>query len=297
MNQIERVSKTNVCDICRRPDWCLKLRNAADEVVAVICARISDGAVKRCGDAGWLHILKERGDRGDQHIGRLRTLTVPDWTPHRPDLPMLARRYATATSPERLERLAAELGLTATSLKRLGVGWSHDYQAWSFPMCDADGGTIGIRLRLQSGKKISVRGGREGLFLPADLGVPERLIITEGATDAVAFMDWGFAAVGRPSCSGGTRLLANLIRRLRCPEIVIVADGDEPGQRGAAALASTLVIQTRVRLITPPSGFKDARSWKQSGAVAADVHAAIADAELRHLTVRMDRSGRQVQHG
>lgn len=290
--KMSRVTARTPCPICGRPDWCLIAADAA----AAICKRVESR--KQCGEAGWLHVLRD-GDRDDLRGRRRgRTVEVPDWTPGRADLPILAKQFATAVNPARLDRLAVDLGLTVPSLERLGVGWSHDHGAWSFPMCDAGGRVIGIRLRLPSGKKIAVRGGREGLFLPVDLGVPARLLIAEGTTDAAALLDYGFPAVGRPSCTGGTKLLVDLIRRLKHPEAVIVMDGDEPGQRGAAALASVLIVYTRgMRLIAPPVGVKDVRAWRQAGATAAEVQGVIDAAEVRRLTVSTDRAERLVRHG
>ncbi len=72
-------------------------------------------------------------------------------------------------SPESLDRIAAELGLSARSLRQLSVGWLSGRRAWSFPMRNAAGEIRGIRLRYPNGKKLAVRGGKEGLFLPADL--------------------------------------------------------------------------------------------------------------------------------
>jgi len=113
------------------------------------------------------------------------------------------------------------------------------------------------------------------------------LLIAEGATDTAALLDLGFNAVGRPSCTGGVKLLVELVKRLVALEVVIVADADVPGQRGANNLAAVLVAYSpAVRIITPPAGVKDARSWKQAGATSADVQAAIDAAPVRRLVVR-----------
>ena len=43
----KRVSRSDPCPICGKPDWCVVAEDA------VICARIE--SLKRCGEAGWLH--------------------------------------------------------------------------------------------------------------------------------------------------------------------------------------------------------------------------------------------------
>jgi hypothetical protein len=60
---------------------------------------------------------------------------------------------------------------------------------------------------------------------------------------------------GRPSCTGGIKLLVELMLARKPAEVVIVADRDEPGRRGADNLASVLVAYTlAVRVVTPPAG-------------------------------------------
>ena len=125
------------------------------------------------------------------------------------------------------------------------MGWSTAYRAWSFPMSDPAQHVVGIRLRRPDGTKLSVPGGKEGLFIP--VGQPTgpagaRLLICEGVTDTAALLDLGFpAVVGRPSCSGGVALIVALVQERRPAEVVLMADADEPGVRGANNLASVLV--------------------------------------------------------
>jgi phage/plasmid primase-like uncharacterized protein len=201
--------------------------------------------------------------------------------PTRRDLHLLAQNYQTAVNPIRLDRFAHSMGLSAASLRRLGIGWAFESGAWAFPMCDAQGNVIGIRLRFQTGKKRAVTGGREGLFIPSDLTDGDMVLIAEGPTDTAALLDLGFSAVGRPSCNGGRKLLVQLVQERRPSSVVIVSDNDSPGQRGAMALASALRRHCGVRVIRPPAGIKDARAWKRSGATAADIQAAI-DATPRY---------------
>jgi DNA primase len=157
-------------------------------------------------------------------------------------------------------------------------------------MSDTAGRILGIRLRLAGGRKLSVKGGREGLFLPDDLDVDGRLLVTEGPTDCAALLDLGLSAVGRPSCTGGVNLLVELVRQRRRAEIAIIADGDAPGQRGAENLAAVLVAYCpAVRIITPPAGIKDAREWKRRGATAGDVAKIIDAAPMRKLEIRRAR--------
>jgi hypothetical protein len=79
-----------------------------------------------------------------------------------------------------------------------------------------------------------------------------------------------------------------LVQRLRPDECVLMADGDQPGLRGARQHASSLLPHVRtVRLIVPPVGTKDARAWLNAGATADDVNCRIDDAPA--VRIRMAR--------
>jgi hypothetical protein len=274
----QRVRRLRPCPICGKPDWCL----IAPDGGAAICARVE--SPKRCGEAGWFHRLRNDPFR----LARRRVIRAVyiSSTASRPDLAALSSQYRIAVNSEALNALGRSLGLTVESLTALGIGWSAEYRAWAFPMTDANGNVLGIRLRRLNAFKFAVKGGSEGLFIPSTV---ERdspvLFICEGPTDTAALLDMGLRnVVGRPSCTGGIRLLCELVRRWRRPEVVIIADGDTPGQRGAENLASVLLAYSPgVCFITPPDGIKDVRAWLQAGGTRQDVQQTIEKAPMRRL--------------
>jgi hypothetical protein len=276
-----RVSRVRPCAICERPDWCLL---SADGSTA-ICARVE--SPKRCGEAGWLHRLRD--DSWQPARGVVRHIRIKSGAAPRADLARLAAQYREAVDHDRLHQLAISLGLSQASLCHLRIGWSAEHQAWSFPMTDAEGNVLGIRLRRPNGFKFSVTGGKEGLFIsPSGEMEDSHLLICEGPTDTAALLDMGFVnVVGRPSCNGGVKLLVELVGRRRPPEVVVVADGDELGRRGADSLASVLVAYApAVRVISPPDGIKDVREWLAAGATWPVVEQAIEAASVRRLKVQ-----------
>ena len=241
---------------------------------------------KRLRNGGWLHRLGP----GDFRPSRVRCVVLPTVAPAEPapDFAALAARYRAAVKPEALARLAAELGVSVSALARLHVG--HDGEAWAFPMRDAAGRVVGIRRRLPSGRKLSASGGHEGLFIPDGLPDVGPLLVTEGPTDCAALLGLGFACIGRPSCTGGVAIVCKLARGR---DVVIVADSDVYGRRGAEALAVALVLLCRsVRVILPPDGVKDARAWLQRGATAGDVQAAIEAAAPLCIGITTRAAGR-----
>ncbi|QDU21824.1 toprim domain-containing protein [Urbifossiella limnaea] len=278
-----RVSRELPCPVCEKIDWCLV---AADKT-ACICPRTE--SAKRCGDAGFLHRLTDTPRQYGPRRVVLRPATAP------PDLSALAASYRDAATPDRLAAFAAELGVGPASLTAFGVGWAAGYPAWAFPMTDPTTGTVtGIRLRPPVGKKFSVTGGKESLFLPGSLNAgDDPLLVCEGATDAIAAHTVGFPnAIGRPSCTGGTAHLVALVRLHKPARVVVVGDNDEPGMRGAEALASRLTLYARdVRVIAPPAGVKDLRAWVAAGATRPTLEHLIHAAARRQLNLSLTTKG------
>lgn len=276
-----RVSKKNPCPVCYKPDWCL----VAADGSAAICQRIEQGNVKRCGEAGWLHILSDTG----QSRSRWLTRSIPTFQPPTKDFPSLAKRYQGWLKEEQLDELAEGLDVSAESLRRLGVGWN--YSGFTFPMQDASGRIVGIRIRYPSGLKAAERGSKQGLFIPSDLPSDGVLLLCEGPTDTAAALDLAFGSVGRPSCNSGVRMLTTLARGR---DVVIAGDTDTPGRNGAEALASELVLHCpSVCLVYPPDGVKDLRQWKAAGVTRGQLQSVIEQSKpLRVAIIHGVREGR-----
>lgn len=285
MTHWKRIHRLGIaCPVCGHKDWCL----IAPDGSAVICGRIEQGAVRRCGQAGWLHRIADR----------------PGWQPHKPNLavaikampsPKLAQMarefHQAAVAKGVLKDLSGSLGLSMAALEQYQVGWCEQQSCTTWPMRDADGRVVGINRRFPDGNKMIFRGHCAGLYMPLDLPADlsgKQLLIAEGVTDAVAGSDLGFWTVGRFSCSHGTNLLTGLVAHRRPAEVVVVADGDEAGQMGANVLAAALAPLVKVlRIVTPPPPHKDLRAWKQAGATEADLLQLISDCSPMRLSVEV----------
>lgn len=282
-----RVSRSERCPICDKPDWCLLIgpENAPD---LVICARTESD--KRAGDAGWLHRLRRSGTA---HQGKrdCRRLVVPHRAKHAGqavEMTHLANRYEETLEEWRRKALADQLGVSADALARLKTGFKARGAWFTFPMrMEPGGAVVGIRLRRADGVKMSERGGKEGVFIPEGIAsTVSRLVMVEGPTDAAAALTLGLNAVGRPNCSGGTDSLRNIARWIQPKEVVIIADADPPGQAGAKRLAAALAALTPiVRVVTPPEGIKDLRMWLGRGLTRSELLHVIEAARPRRIGV------------
>ncbi|NOG53317.1 MAG: AAA family ATPase [Planctomycetes bacterium] len=204
----------------------------------------------------------------------------------------MAKQYAVAITDQQVSELAVALGVTARSLRRLRVGWCERSAAFSFPMRNAKGSIVGIRLRhAKSGAKFAETGGHDGLFIPTGLSGEGALVICEGPTDCCAVLDMGFDAIGRGnnnSRQSEEYITAFLTANPR-EEMWIVHDVDPSGSRAATQtvkaadrLASRLVpVVGAVRVFSPPAPYKDVRAWRNAGATMDDVDIAAYQAPSR----------------
>lgn len=205
------------------------------------------------------------------------------------DKPIDARamwqRWFERTDYHHLDGFGMSLGVDTESLKAIGCAWS-TFHAWAFPMKDASGNVIGIRLRNDEGDKWAVRGSKSGLFIPTEYSyVADRIAyLVEGPTDLAAAMTIGLRAFGRAACTGQEDLILAYIIRHKIERLVIVTDNDEeklrvesghkePGLRGAVKLQSMLPIHSC--LWVPPT--KDIREFVNLGGSYNNVQSTIKD--------------------
>lgn len=250
-----RVNKNNPCPICNKPDWCVY----SEDGQVAICARVSEGSKKRCGDAGWLHVIGP--DTGQTKNVKFSVKKFENSNTPKPDFDKLTRNYQERLSDRQLRWLGESLGISPASLQRLGVGW--DGNAFTFLMRDENQKIIGIRRRYGDGRKFAVKGSSNGLFIPKGLSESGPLFITEGPTDCGAALDLGLEAIGRPNCDSKVDMT---VRFARGRSITIIADNDAVGIEGAKKLSAKLIEQCpEVKIIVPPLGVKDLRQWKSKG--------------------------------
>ncbi len=262
----KRVTVAHPCPVCGRPKpehkatWCIYTTDGT----AAICPFTAGGAYKNLGAAGYLH---RRTDHILLSSAQLREKPLPERKPI-VNWPALTALYCRAVKDDRLCALAFKLGVLPEALSRLHVGLCAQ-DVWTFPMSDGEK-VIGIRTRTTDGEKKAVYGSRSGLFIPANLRGVDLLLVCEGPTDTAAMLSIGFDAIGRADCNH----VKYTDRVCKGRDIVIVADPDEVGRRGASQVQKYLYPHcVRVRVTIPPA--KDARAWVKAGVLHADVMKAI----------------------
>lgn len=263
-----RVSRAHPCPKCSCSHWC----SADSRGRFLICMRNKEGASRtiRGGPPGWIHRLDTSRDPSASAFSfRIKATHVTgDWE-------AIATRLAADLDDQHAAAWAADLGLTdlgIPALRALHCGRFIDSwgKTWmTFPMRDGAGRVIGIKKRSVIGsKKLSFRGGHEGLFVPEGPVSGGVLYVMEGATDtAAALAALGERRVlGRSNCSSRNGHLVSWLHRHPFGTVLLVPDRDKEGQVGARTCASLLCHHHRdVRLAKLPDA-KDLREFlKASG--------------------------------
>lgn len=229
MDEYARVTADMTCPKCGKPDYCLLHRSGRK----CICTRMPSG--KRMGEAGWLH-----------YVGP--GVAKPTTLPKRPKVHLPSSQVQDyldsgigSVHDDMYMRLCRMLKLSTAAVWKLGTVYDIERAVLAFPMFNALSGPIGVRFRRSDGRKWSLKGGREGVFLPYAFNPYQPTFIAEGPTDSAALIDAGFANVlGRPNCCGGTAIIQELLRECPATPIVILSDPDEPGVAGAERLVMSL---------------------------------------------------------
>jgi len=228
-------------------------------------------------DGGWYHDYN--GER-PAYIGK------PRIAPRRINVAEVSKSFNSTS----IDTLARQLGVSVQSLEAIEAAWvsaenirkfDADYKsndgAWTFPMKNGMGETVGFRTRYSNGNKLALKGSQGGLFIP-DIEPEDIAYLPEGPTDTAALLTMGFYAIGRPSCNSGTEFLRQALKRLKIYRVVVIADNDEektrpngtkwrPGLDGARKLKKDLGLMSVLWM--PPNPVKDARSLLNKAGIDA----------------------------
>jgi hypothetical protein len=234
-----------------------------------------------CGE-GWLHDVHDIPavlPRYDKPVRKVKDVTA-----------LAMKMFNDSAAAGERRHLADKLGVSFESLASLnvGVGWDRSGEMfYSFPSRGADCKIIGITRRYADGRKKTLAGTSNGVFVPENWWkLPGPISIVEGASDVAALVTHGFPALGRPSNTGGARIIAEYLkRRAKGRKVVVVGERDRkavkghedcigcaqcfPGIYGAAVVSLKLGCDWR---IVPK--FKDVREWASvSGPLFRDEYA------------------------
>lgn len=259
-------SRSRPCPICahlhRNHGWCLvDLQRGL-----YICPRVESD--KRIGNAGWLHGLTPFAVRDFVPQARDRDQPLPDFLSQWERARSALRGVDTADLAQAV-RLPYEAALTVPH----GIERDARGDRWVFPMRlprDApatEWPVCGLKTRTADGKKFCAKGSRIGLILcEAFDPLADTLVVTEGESDLMVAASWGLNAVARAGCEQSVRDLAALSKGKR---VLLIADKDAAGRRGAARLRDSMTDAQRVTVIEPPC--KDLREWFLQGATRDDL--------------------------
>ena len=250
-----RATKKTPCPICGKKDYCTFFPRLGK----ACCMRTPSD--HPAGNGGHWHKIDGSGATVPQRH-YLEVAPEPEI-----DAEKMWREWASETTPGKIKELAQKLGVKEMALASLGCVWAAEKNSWGFPMRDAAGKIVGLKLRTPAGDRFCVKGSRSGLYIP-DADPKNEAYISEGESDAAAFLSMKLYAIGRPSCLGLEQLVNDTIKRLRIRRVVIVSDNDDPGIRGAERLQAALKVPS---VIVLPCGAKDLREAYRAGFTVQDL--------------------------
>ncbi len=268
------VSKSKPCPICGKPDNCKISRDRG----AVFCGRVPSNKQPNAGGQ-WLHILSNSSGYSHPVLGdappaqtkpksTAKPIKTTDWDKN--------VDHFCSQGKESLPDLAIQLGVDVEVLRRLRVGRVKDDRNdfWTVPERDADGKIIGVVRRYsKTGKKFAFKDCNRGLTYCDDWDkTPGPIYLVEGHSDTAALMTMGCCVVGRPSNSGGTDQLIELLKHQPNRQIIVLGEHDQkengtwPGRAGAISTAKGLSagLGRPIDWALPPAGYKDVRAYLTS---------------------------------
>lgn len=224
-----RVSRSEPCPICDRPDYCTRTTDGQ----AVKCMRVESDKPAPGALGGWIHQLS---DPLPPHPPAKAVEKKPDWTKE------CRQMYAHEKAHDKRCAVAEQLKVSVEALDALkvGIGWDEwngrEFSSW--PSRDDDGRCIGYVRRYADGTKRTNQGGTPGVFyVPTWYTHPGPVFIVEGGSDVAACESYNLNAIGRASNVYGAHWISKMIRQC-CPEkrIIVVGERDEnPSRRGTVS--------------------------------------------------------------
>lgn len=216
-----RVGDANVeCPICHRKDWCL----IAEDGSAAICSRIEKGSVKRVGEAGYLHILSDKFEPKKYEVApapdiNWNTLVTVQ------AVKLLSKRKA-------FGEFCKQTGINPIAALRFNMGYADGWM--TTPLYREANVISGIHKRKDSFKRM-VKHSKLGVFVPSAFFQYKcrALAVTEGFTDTVAAIQYGFNAIGKFNSHCGDEWVSYYARHIKCERVLIFADNDDIGREGA----------------------------------------------------------------
>lgn len=228
MSKWVRVSKTEPCPICGKPDYCTR----AVDGTAIRCMRVESPkpAEDRNGGIGWIHCLE---NPLPPLPSQKDIVKKADWTEE--CKAMFSHKQAQAKRCA----VAKALSVSVESLEalRVGVGWDEwsgaEFSSW--PSRDSEGRCIGYVRRYNDGAKRTNQGGSTGVFYSNQWWSRSGpLFVVEGGSDVAACESNGLCAIGRASNTHGGEYIKRIIaKREDRKRVIVVGERDEaPEKRG-----------------------------------------------------------------
>lgn len=299
-NKLISTNKRLLCPLCGTTDrhgWCM----VTSDLSMVLCNR-SDGKrnsninsykyIKTCAAGGQLFIHKSIAESKEYKDAPEKFEPI---IKEKPPLDFDLWRFCNScywdtAGDEKIESLAEKLNVDSQVLYYFGIGYYRD--DWQFDAASGNGGTIygldtresgdigsytiplfdwqnkviGVRLRVDDGRRCGFAGGKNGIIRPSTVKIDSSpLYICEGESDVAVALDMGLNVIGRPGCNAAVPYIKQFVKR-SYRDVIIISDADDPGVKGAKSLAAEIQDCCKsVKVIMPKRADNDLRGARDSG--------------------------------
>jgi len=265
------IEKTPSCTVYSDHFYCFGCGEGGD-VIDYLCRRYD------CNKAELLKRLKGEVQSTGKSVQPKQIVRPPVVEEEKPDFAEMIYRWAYETTDDQVIEFSNQLNVDYEALCCLQPCWAPQYKMWAFPMISPMDEIVGIRLRGRDGRKLSVKGSKDGLFIPPiDIEMP--VMICEGPTDTAAALTLNYYAIGRANANGVSCMeqAVAYIRKHNIYDVILVMDNDAAGMKSAKKFQELLKMRCR-RLLLPT---KDFREFLKQGASRA-----LINSMLNHQLIR-----------
>ena len=291
--EFKQVTAEHPCPACGKPDWCAWTRDGMLKCERVYVTPVGMRLVSRKDGGGVFafcpsEVLRPRRPKGGTQVSDVGTVQASERAVTPVDIEAANRAFQQRVTDVQVQSLAAELGVAASALRDIGIGWATRTNlrslgaggkgwegtpdgAYTFPEVDGSGTVVGFSFRTadhKHGAPSKSCGTRRGIVLPRSVqeSTEREVLVVEGASDVAACLSMGLMAVGRPSNAAGADELAGLLAHR---SILVIGENDRkddglwPGREGAQKVAHALTkrLKRQITWALPPEGCKDARAY------------------------------------
>lgn len=284
-----RVTRHAPCPVCGSPSYCTFNPYAG----IAKCMKVEEGSfAQKMSDLGpqFFHRLEEALQQKQykkvkwKDVPRINNTQMRRW---------LRVWHERAKLDKLHDQRAKELGLSAESMRVLGVGWANQSEIllhktrcvhkgyWTVPLYNENLNSVGVALQPPADAtgderdltKKMISGSKPGMYATKTTRCGGTLLICEGFSDTATAITMGYHAIGRLSNTGTHNVIIAYVEQHLPDTVIVIPDNDpecKPRARELTEMGALNMLDAVRKLkiecvIMKPTTAKDLRQWYLNG--------------------------------